>query len=119
MQEDVWFTLRGERSQPVTITQLRPSVVSCGPTVDGAVFFAPPEGENNVKRLAANLDHRHPVFHEWDGLSSLSAPEPYFEAHTITLARGEQITFSLMVFAGERSCKWHLDADIIDRKSVV
>jgi hypothetical protein len=112
-QEDIWFTLTGERSQPVTITQLRPRLLSCGPPVSGAVFYAPPEGENNVKQLAVNLDRRSPVFHEWDGLSPHSATDPYFAAHTISLAEGEQISIKLMAFAGERSCKWHLDADLL------
>ena len=49
MQEDIRLTLEGQRAQPVTITQLRPRLVSCGPPVTGTVFYAPPEGENNVK----------------------------------------------------------------------
>ena len=113
MQEDISFTLRGERAQPVVITQFRPKLVSCGPPLSGAVFFAPPEGQNDVKQLTVNLDHRVPIFHEWDGLSDRSAPEPYFAAHTISLGQGEQMTFLVTAFAGERSCKWHLEADML------
>ena len=113
MQEDVYLTLEGQRAQPVTITQLRPRLVACAPPVAGTVFYAPPEGENSVKQLNVNLDQRAPVFHEWDGLSPRSAPESYFGAHTISLAKGEQITISLLAFADKRSCKWHLDADML------
>jgi hypothetical protein len=40
-------------------------------------------------------------------------PSRTFGAHTISLAKGEQITISIMAFADERSCKWHLDADVL------
>ncbi|MFJ9389308.1 hypothetical protein ACIRON_10850 [Nocardioides sp. NPDC101246] len=103
-------TLVGRHSDPVVITDLRPE--RTGPCTkrldDGTLVDDIPQGEGKKIELETAIDAEVPQ------LTSAEDGSAYFDAGTVTLAKGETVVISIEATSAGPTCEWVLEADYVD-----
>jgi hypothetical protein len=106
----VRVTLRGNRDEPVLIEGIR-AVADCGPPLDGALFFGPPQGVDDVVDVAFDLDDDDPNARVADR-DGLPTSTPYVDEHSITLRRDEAVVLDARAYTASQHCSWEIQLDI-------
>lgn len=103
-------TLVGRHSDPVVITDLRPSrTAACTKMLrQGTLVEDVPQGEGQKIELKTAIDAEVPE------LTSVDDGSAYFDGGTITLAKGETVVISIEATSAGPTCRWVLEADYVD-----
>lgn len=103
-------TLVGRHSDPVVITDLRPSRTGACTEVlrQGTLVDDVPAGEGKKIELKTAIDAKVPE------LTSVEDGSAYFDDGTVTLAKGETVVISIEATSAGPTCQWVLDADYVD-----
>lgn len=103
-------TLVGRHSDPVVITDLRPSRTgACTKLLrQGTLVNDVPQGEGQKIELKTAIDADVPV------LTSVDDGSAYFDGGTVTLAKGETVVISIQATSAGPTCEWVLEADYVD-----
>ncbi|MFD4324009.1 hypothetical protein ACFWQC_05210 [Nocardioides sp. NPDC058538] len=103
-------TLIGRHSDPVVITDLRPSRTgACTEMIrQGTVVDDVPQGEGKKIELTTAIDAEVPE------LTSVDDGSAYFDGGTVTLAKGETVVISIQATSAGPTCQWVLEADYVD-----
>ena len=106
------LTLQGQADAAVSIDDIRIRVLTRDPPIQGGTLvecFA--GGANPVITLSYDLDDGEtPVAYGTDKDGNHSS-SPYFEGHTVTLAKNESVSFQIDVSGCSCHCKWELVLD--------
>lgn len=103
-------TLVGRHSDPVVITDLRPSRTGACTTMirQGTLVDDVPQGEGKKIELTTAIDAEAPE------LTSVDDGSAYFDGGTVTLAKGETVVISIQATSAGPTCEWVLEADYVD-----
>lgn len=103
-------TLVGRHSDPVVITDLRPSRTGACTTMlrQGTLVDDVPQGEGEKIELKTAIDAEVPE------LTSVDDGSAYFDGGTVTLAKGETVIISITATSAGPTCQWVLEADYVD-----
>ncbi|HEY5978703.1 MAG TPA: hypothetical protein VIT41_03625 [Microlunatus sp.] len=107
----VQLVLAGNRKEPVRIVDLQP-VATCAAPLDGVLFEDPPAGSDESIRIDFDLDRpgTKGTAHETDGTTGA----PFFPAHTISLASGEQQVLIVTASTTTQSCTVRFALTVLD-----
>ena len=103
-------TLVGRHSDPVVITDIRPSRTGACTTMirQGTLVDDVPQGEGKKIELTTAIDAEVPE------LTSVDDGSAYFDDGTVTLAKGETVVISIQATSAGPTCQWVLEADYVD-----
>ena len=107
----VQLVLAGNRKEAVRIIDLRP-VATCAAPLDGVLFEDPPAGSDEARRIDFDLDQqgaRGPA-PAADGTTG----SPFFPAHTVSLASGEQQVLIATASTKKQSCTVRFALTVLD-----
>jgi hypothetical protein len=109
--QNISITLEGDRSQAVQILSLTPRSIKCDSPLAGTIMITHPEGSNDDPQLYYDLDAHQPMFMQLENGSTATAHAPYFDKHTFTLAKGEELTVAVTAHVKQKHCLWVIDAN--------
>ncbi|MBG6135850.1 hypothetical protein [Longispora fulva] len=105
------FAVEGNRESTVIVTDLRATVLDRGPSYDGTCVRLPLQGETSTVAMAVLVDEAQPRARTLDPkLNSLG--DPYFDARTLTLQRGERAAVVVTVFAATGLARFTLSLEV-------
>ncbi|WP_261575381.1 hypothetical protein [Frankia gtarii] len=108
------LVVRADNSDGVVIVGMRAHILRRGPSIDGTLVSIHPQGAQENIRVGFNLDDLNPIARTSRG----GLGDPYFEANSVVLDRGEKAVFTVEAFARRASYTWDLELDlVIDGKS--
>lgn len=98
----------GTRLEPVSVTSVRVVVDSRSDVYSGTHLTCPSAGSGDAIPVGISLDEAYPVFRELNEDGTLGGP--WFSSNTLTLSRGELVTFAVTAYAAKAAYTWHLEA---------
>jgi hypothetical protein len=104
------FTVRGNAKESVRIVDLR-VLKDCAAPLDGTFFRGYSQGSGDTLRIGFDLDAPDPVARQLGFSSSKGlfvTEDHYFDIKTVTLAPGEQETFTVGALTKLHSCTFSL-----------
>jgi hypothetical protein len=118
-EEYLYITLRGNRAEPVRITDIKPHIESCTAPASGTLSYTQPQGEFDLQNLQVDFDKPDPSFKVQPGQSlaqaGASEAQAYFREHGVDLAKGELFTAVITAIARTKLCTWDLMlSEIVD-----
>ncbi|MFJ3666909.1 hypothetical protein ACIPSE_10685 [Streptomyces sp. NPDC090106] len=82
----------------------------CRKPLDGTLFYNPNAGQDTSVILTADLDQQFPLIGSTDPESD--PDEAYFDSHSISLRKGEQIRVVLLATTNRQYCEYSVDLRI-------
>ncbi|PPK66689.1 hypothetical protein V5P93_004726 [Actinokineospora auranticolor] len=106
----VSFLLRGNRSTPVQVTDVRPEISERRPPLTGTLLvYPPPSSEKPAIELSANLDDPRLIVR-----NPLKPDTAWFTDHHVELAKDETQQFSVTFFGRLASYSFRIAVDYVD-----
>lgn len=110
--EEAWLRLllEGRRSGGLVIKSMRARSLRSGEPYTGSLVTYPSAGESANVAVGFDLDSPSPVARSMDANGDLG--RPYFSEKSITLAKGEKMSFNVVGKATRSSHRWVIDVDV-------
>jgi hypothetical protein len=93
--------LRGQRSRPVVITNIRARIVEREEPLRGTLLVAPSQGAYTSIDGCVHLAGTKPAMLASDRGVCVQSSRPYFDGHYLTLDSGEQLVINLEIIAND------------------
>ncbi len=110
------LTVTGNRQAGVTITDIQAKVDKRGPPLRGALFYAPPEGEQENAQIGFDLDEAVPVARRVEPNKNFGdrgyLGDEYFMKKSIDLALDKHQVFSIIAMTTSYYYAWHLEIEV-------
>jgi len=118
-EESISATLEGTRADPVQVVDLSAHIDWCGEPTAGSLLYNPAEGTEDTPDLSIDFDKGDGRASENVAASDSTQPQlrsPYFDSHSISLARGEKVNVHITATAlMPKLCRWRLEAsEVVD-----
>jgi hypothetical protein len=116
-EQAIQVVLTGNRSEEAVLTNVTPHILATAPAVAGTLFFRSAQGAEDVPNIGIDIDARRPIAQtEEHGTRS----GPYFQSHTIHVAKGEKVILHVMVYAKPtRTYTYELLLHFVDGSTMV
>jgi len=110
------LTVTGNRQAGVTITDIQAKVDKRGSPLRGALFYAPPEGEQENAQIGFDLDEAVPVARLVEPNKNFGdrgyLGDEYFMKKSIDLALDKHQVFNIIAMTTSNYYAWHLEIEV-------
>ena len=113
---DTQLVLQNNSNQPVSILDLR-VVKDCGLPLDGTLFTAPPQANDNDVRIGFDLDSADTDAESATGWDPSTWSPDYFENSYISFEPGQQQVLNIRAVADSHSCTFTYQATVLEGKT--
>jgi hypothetical protein len=100
----------------IEVTDMHAEIEHPDKPLNGALFYAPPQGDATNSVIGFNLDEPGGVAREVNTEETFrdkqDLGEPYFRAHSVTLTYGEQHIFNVVALTTEHYYSWYIRVSI-------